>query len=324
MLSAPNAPPWSVNWTCRMASKFDGMINPDVATRVTDLARSYQNAEPFRHIVIDDFLNEQFAGALLSQFPAFERGNNLGDDGAPGKKSTFEQISRLGGAYQALDRLIQQKEFLELVGGITGIDGLLYDPFYLGGGTHENRSGQSLHPHVDFNRHPSEGWHRRLNLIVYLNPGWNEDWGGDLELYRDPYQDPQPIVKISPLFNRCVIFGTTEESWHAFNQISIPAELANLTRKSIALYFYSTDRPAEEVAGKHTTHYVNRQIPDHIIAGHTLAPNDIELLRGIVADRDNLLRRLYTENSELRQAQDRGLSGKLIYLLKRYYVRFRK
>ena len=307
-----------------MASTFDGIINPDVARRVTELARSYQCGEPFRHIVIDDFLNEQFAGALLSQFPAFEKGNNLGDDGAPGRKSTFEQISRLGEAYQTLDRLIQRKEFLAFIGQITGIEGLLYDPFYLGGGTHENRSGQSLHAHVDFNFHPSEGWHRRLNLIVYLNHGWNADWGGNLELYRDPYQEARPVVKIPPLFNRCVIFDTTENSWHAFDRISLPAEAAGRTRKSVALYFYSRDRPAEEVAGKHTTHYVNRQIPEHVKAGHTLAPGDIALLHDIVAERDDLLRRLYAENSELRQAQDRGFGGKLIYLLKRYYVRYRK
>ncbi|HTD27873.1 MAG TPA: 2OG-Fe(II) oxygenase, partial [Xanthomonadaceae bacterium] len=66
------------------------------------------------------------------------------------------------------------------------------------------------------------------------------------------------------------------------------------------------------------------QIPDHIKAGHTLAPSDVALLRDMIADRDGLLQRLYAENSELRQAQDRGLSGKLIYLLKRYFVRFRK
>jgi hypothetical protein len=307
-----------------MASNLDGIINPGVASRLTDLARSYESAEPFRHIVIDDFLDEQFAGALLAQFPAFEKGNNLGDDGAPGKKSTFERISRLGAAYQALDSLIKGETFLEFIGRITGIDGLLYDPFYLGGGTHENRSGQSLHAHVDFNYHPTEGWHRRINLIVYLNPGWNEDWGGNLELYRDPYQDAHPTAKIAPLFNRCVIFDTTEKSWHAFDQISPAAELANQTRKSIALYFYSQDRPEDQTAGKHTTHYVNRQIPDHIKAGHTLSPGDVTLLRDMMADRDGLLQRLYVENSDLRQAYDRGVSGRLLYMLRRYYMRFRR
>jgi hypothetical protein len=65
-------------------------------------------------------------------------------------------------------------------------------------------------------------------------------------------------------------FRTTEKSWHGFDKISLPTDRAHLTRKSIALYFYSKQRPAEEIAGKHTTHYVNQQIPRHIEAGYTL------------------------------------------------------
>jgi len=299
-------------------------LHPRVRDNASDLAARFAQAQPFRHVVIDDFLARDFADALLQEFPAFEKGNNLGDDGKPGNKSTFERIQNLGAAYRSLDQLIQGEDFLRLVGHITGIEDLLYDPFYLGGGTHENRQGQSLHPHVDFNYHPSEGWHRRLNLIVYLNRDWDEAWGGNLELYRDPYADPGPAHRVAPQFNRCVIFETTENSWHAFDRIQLPESEAARTRKSIALYFYSRERPAEETAGKHTTHYVNRQIPAHIQPGYALQAQDVALLQEIVRDRDALLQRLYAENSALRQAQDRGFSGKMLYLLKRLYVRFRK
>jgi hypothetical protein len=299
-------------------------LNPQIRDKASDLAPAYAQAAPFRHVVIEDFLDRGFADALLEEFPAFEKGNNLGDDGKPGNKSTFERIHNLGTAYRSLDQLIKSDGFLRLIGDITGIDDLLYDPFYLGGGTHENRHGQSLHPHVDFNYHPSEGWHRRLNLIVYLNHDWDVAWGGNLELYKDPYADPEPTQRIAPLFNRCVIFETTESSWHAFDRIQLPEAAAARTRKSIALYFYSRKRPAQEIAGKHTTHYVNRQIPAHIVPGHTLQAQDVALLREIVRDRDALLRRLYEENAALRQAQDRGFSGKMLYLLRRLYVRFRK
>ena len=298
-------------------------LNPHICDTVSNLASVYAHAEPFRHLVIDDFLARDFADALLREFPAFEKGNNLGDDGKPGNKSTFERIQNLGAAYRNLDQLVKSAEFLQLIGNITGIDDLLYDPFYLGGGTHENRHGQSLHPHVDFNYHPSEGWHRRLNLIVYLNHDWEDAWGGNLELYKDPYSDPSPAHRIAPRFNRCVIFETTESSWHAFDRIQLP-DAVGRTRKSIALYFYSKERPARETAGKHTTHYVNRQIPAHILPGYALRPDDVALLQEIVRDRDELLQRLYAENAALRQAQDRGFSGKILYLLKRLYVRFRK
>jgi hypothetical protein len=303
---------------------LDSIVNPVVRRCADDLARRFAEAQPFGHVVIDDFLDPTVAGQLLEQFPAFERGHFIGENGEPGGKSTVERIRGLGAAYAAIDDTIQTPAFLELIGKITSIDGLLYDPFYLGGGTHENRHGQGLQAHIDFNYHPSERWHRRLNLIVYLNHEWEEAWGGMLDLYRDPYADAKPTVRVAPLFNRCVIFETTEDSWHGFDQILLPGDRRDLTRKSIALYFYTKDRPVEETAGRHTTHYVNRQLPDHFVEGHTLTHEDTDLVRSMIAQRDDQLRRLYDENASLLQAQDRGFSGHLLYLLKRLYVRYRR
>jgi len=127
-----------------------------------------------------------------------------------------------------------------------------------------------------------------------------------------------------PIFNRCVIFETTEHSWHGFDQISIPVEHAGLSRKSVALYFYSKDRPSEEVAGKHTTHYVNRQLPDYFIDGYVLNSLDVGMLREMIVYRDHQLQRLYAENASLLQAQERGFGGNLLYSLKRLYVRYRR
>lgn len=98
----------------------------------------------------------------------------------------------------------------------------------------------------------------------------------------------------------------------------------DLSRKSIALYFYSADRPPAETAGRHTTHYVNGQLPPHLQAGHTLTDSDVSVLNQLVAQRDVQLRELYQENSNLLQAQDKGLAGNLLYLLKRLYVRYRR
>lgn len=210
------------------------------------------------------------------------------------------------------------------VGQLTGIDGLIYDPWYLGGGTHENRNGMALDPHVDFNFHPSERWHRRLNLIVYLNPEWEPCWGGCLELFRDPHADARPVRSVAPLFNRCVIFETSERSWHAFDPIRLPPERDGLTRRSIALYFYTRDRPAEETAPRHTTFYVNRQLPVRIDEGRTLSRDDVAEIRQLLELRDAHIRMLYAENTALRRAQDRGLTGHLLYLARRAYVRFRR
>ena len=299
-------------------------IDGRVVAGATQLHASYRAAKPFPHIVIDNFLTQAFAQRLLDQFPSFDRGNNVGDDGKVGNKATFEKIRSLGQDYAALDDLIKSRAFLALIESITGVSDLIYDPFYLGGGTHENRQDQSLQAHIDFNYHPSECWHRRLNLIVYLNHDWEQRWGGNLELYSDPYKDKQPGVVVPPLFNRCVIFGTSEKSWHAFDQIRLPAEKSGVSRKSIALYFYSKVRPQEEIAGKHTTHYVHKQIPEHICAGHTLTQDDVDLLNEITVGRDHLLQRMYEENAGLRQAQDRGLTGAIMFALRRVYVRLRR
>ena len=305
-----------------LSASLETIVDPRVLRAADALHAQFRAAQPFRHVVIDGFFAPGYAEQLLAEFPTFEQGNRMGDDGREGGKSTVERIKALGPGYRALDVCIQTPEFLQLIGRITGVDALLYDPFYLGGGTHENRQGQFLQAHIDFNYHPSERWHRRLNLIVYLNPRWEEAWGGNLELYRDPYADVQPMQRIAPIMNRCVIFETTEHSWHGFDRIALPAEHAGLSRRSVALYFYSKQRPLAEIAGKHTTHYVNRQLPERFTPGYTLRDEDIATLRELIAHRDNQMQRLYAENAELLQARDRGFSGQLLIQLRRLYVRY--
>jgi hypothetical protein len=305
-------------------SKGTSIINPAVMGKAADLRQEFVSAQPFPHVVIEDFLAPDFAQSLLDAFPAFERGNAVGDSGEVGGKSTVDKVRGLGAAYQRLDDAIKSPEFLQAIGEMTGIDGLIYDPWYLGGGTHENRNGVTLDPHVDFNYHPSERWHRRLNLIVYLNPVWEQDWGGCLELFRDPYADNRASRSISPIFNRCAIFETSEVSWHAFDTIRLPQEHEGLTRRSIALYFYTKDRPEEQTASRHTTYYVNRQLPQHFAEGRMLSRGDVAEMKHLLEMRDGHIRMLYAENTALREAQDRGLTGHLLYLAKRAYVRFRR
>lgn len=300
------------------------VVDANVLAREQEWQAAFATAQPFRHVIIDGFLTPAFADALLASFPAFEQGHFIGENGLPGGKSTVDRVRALGEAYRRLDDIIQTREFLDFVGRITSIDKLIYDPFYLGGGTHENRHGQGLQAHIDFNYHPSERWHRRLNLIIYLNHEWDEAWGGMFDLYRDPYADAMPQVRVPPLFNRCVIFETNEKSWHGFETIVQPEGKQHLSRKSIALYFYSAERPEEETAGRHTTHYVNAQLPERLQSGYTLTDADVGQLRQLISTRDMQLRSLYEENSRLLQAQDKGFAGHMLYLLKRLYVRYRR
>ncbi len=306
------------------ATVATSVVDPSVSSRLTQYRSAFLAAQPFPHVVIENFLRADVAAALLAEFPAFERGNSVGDDGARGGKSTVEGVRGLGAGYRRLDDAIKDGAFLRLLGEITGIDNLLYDPWYLGGGTHENRHGMSLDAHVDFNHHPSERWHRRLNLIVYLNPEWDADWGGELELFRDPQVDRVAERRIVPQFNRCVIFETSERSWHAFSRITLPETRSTLTRRSLALYFYTKERPVEETAPRHTTLYVNRQLPERFVEGSILSAADLDEIRQLLHARDAHIRMLYAENTDLRAAQDKGLAGNFLYLAKRAYVRFRR
>jgi hypothetical protein len=304
------------------------MLNPAVATRAGALAAQFQRREPFRHVVIDDFFDAATCARLLVEFPPFESGNARNEAGQLGNKSTIERIRGLGASYTALDDQIQTRQFLDLIGTITAIPELLYDPWYFGGGTHENRHGQDLDPHVDFNRHPVERWHRRLNLIVYLNHEWDDAWGGSLELHSNPRAADDKVTLVTPLYNRAVIFETTEWSWHGFSRINLPEDRRALSRKSIALYFYTSERPAEELADTHSTIYVDRPLPERFKAGFTLAAADVQELRVLLARRDQHNQRLYRDvanvTNQLEQAQaalQQGRIGRLQHFARRVLAR---
>jgi hypothetical protein len=287
-------------------------------------AAGFARRDPFRHVVIDGFLAADLADQLLAGFPPFERGNARNEAGEVGGKSTVERIRGLGAPYEQLDGLVRSRPFLDFLSRLTGIPDLLYDPFYFGGGTHENREGQDLDPHVDFNRHPVEDWHRRLNLIVYLNREWHDDWGGSLELHSDPHSPDDRVQCITPLFNRCVVFETTEWSWHGFSRITLPPGRRDLSRKSIALYFYTRERPPDELGDTHSTIYVDRPLPERFQAGTTLDAADVEELRVLLARRDQHNQRLYREVTRLtmeleraRAALQRGVIGRMHYFARR-------
>lgn len=313
------------------SQRLPDLIDASVLASTDGLAREFARRDPFRHVVIEGFFDAGYAERLLATFPAFERGNARNEAGELGGKSTVENLRALGPAYAALDDLARSPDFLALIGRITGIPDLLYDPYYFGGGTHENRAGQDLDAHVDFNRHPVENWHRRLNLIVYLNPEWHDGWGGSLELHSDPRSPHDRVKRVTPLFNRAVLFETTEWSWHGFQRIVPPPDRPDLTRRSVALYFYTRERPVEELADPHSTIYVDAPIPDPIRAGHTLTEHDMQELRTLLARRDQHNQRLYGDitrlSKELRQARDvlySGPFGRLRYFAGKLRARLRQ
>ncbi len=273
-------------------------LHAAVHDRAEDLRREFASNRPFRHIIIEPFLDPALCRELIAAFPSFGAGQSLNERGEAGRKSVFPDLAKLGPAYARFDNLMRDREFLALLGRITGIPRLLYDPDYIGGGTHENLDGQELDTHVDFNYHPRGQLHRRLNLIVFLNPEWNASWGGCLELLRDPWAAGEAARRtVVPLANRCVIFETTETSWHGFRRIQLPAG-KEVSRRSIAVYFYTKERPTSETGPSHGTIYFQRPLPEQIQAGHTLREEDVEEIQKLLARRDKQIEFLYEREGE--------------------------
>lgn len=280
------------------------LVNPRFSSNIKTLASEYDSARPFRHVVMDHFFTADFSAQVHQHFPPFDPRLAMNENGEVGAKCTHEQLPELGGPWAEIDRMIRSRPFLDWLGELTGSPELLYDPHYFGGGTHENRHGQDLDPHVDFNRHPITGWHRRLNLIVYLNEKWDPDWGGAIEFHSDPRlpSDQNQVRLVQPVMNRAVLFETTHWSWHGFERINLPdGDQDARSRKSLALYFYSKDRPAEEQVKPHSTIYVERLLPGHIRPGSTLSETDCAEITRLLSRRDQHLQRLYGYIADLNQ-----------------------
>jgi hypothetical protein len=282
------------------SSALRSALHDDVLGQRSTLAQKFQTADPFPHLVLENFLRQDVCDRLVAEFPSFERGNARNEDGRIGKKAVFESVRELGPTFQLVDDVAKSQAFLDLIGEITGIEHLLYDPDYIGGGTHENRPGQSLDAHVDFNFHPTRGWHRRLNLIVYLNPVWEQDWGGALELHSDPWRPvgENRTKSVLPLLNRCVIFETSEVSWHGFPQITPPDSASAISRRSFAIYLYTEDRPPAQTAPAHSTVYVERPLPSTVRAGAPLTSDDHWTIQELLTRRDSHIERLLRRERE--------------------------
>ncbi len=155
------------------------------------------------------------------------------------KKHGLNKMDLLPEYIQEVVRHFNSDAFVEQLSILTGIEGLKADPSLEGGGLHQSQRGGYLNIHADFTVHPHKrNWQRRVNLLLYLNEGWQPEYKGDLELWtRDMKECAQ---KISPVFNRVVIFNTDHDSYHGLPEpIQCPE---NMTRKSIALYYFTEEK----------------------------------------------------------------------------------
>jgi Rps23 Pro-64 3,4-dihydroxylase Tpa1-like proline 4-hydroxylase len=222
--------------------------NPYVATfddltrRADALKIEFKSAQPYPYVVIDDFLPPELAERLEADFPPVA---------APiwHRFPSADQVNKLQLSDErflpdSLRHAIHEFNsgaFLDVLERVTGIANLVADAKLLGGGLHQITRGGRLDVHVDYSHHPGNRLNRRLNLIVYLNKDWREDYGGHFELWDQNCGRCEK--RVLPIWNRAVIFATTPTSYHGHPEpMTCPPDRS---RKSIALYYYSNGRPEE-------------------------------------------------------------------------------
>ena len=214
-------------------------------------ADAYRCAQPFPHVVLEEFLPDWVIATVVAEFP--RPGDiewDLYTDAGNTQKLATHDEQRMGPFTRQLIAQLNGGPFLRFLETLTGIQGLVPDPHLLGGGLHRIERGGFLRVHADFNRHLQLRLDRRLNLLLYLNQGWQEAWGGHLELWNRV----SCRRSILPVANRCVIFSTTDDALHGHPKpLECPPAEA---RKSIALYYYSNGRPEHERSPDHSTLYL--------------------------------------------------------------------
>ena len=220
---------------------------------------AYRDAQPFPHAAIDNFLPESVADRIVEKFPspddiewqhyvASNESDKLATDG-------IEQIEPFTRHVMSQLNSAPMIRFLE---ELTGITGLIPDPYYYGAGLFQTVRGGHLGIHADFNWHPKLKLHRRVNLLIQLNKNWKEEYGGHLELWDKRMTNCQRVL---PIFNRCTIFSPTSTTWHGHPEpLNCPE---GDSRKSLAVFYYSSDRPVRERRRPHTT--IWRKRPERVL-----------------------------------------------------------
>ncbi|HEY9035669.1 MAG TPA: 2OG-Fe(II) oxygenase [Pseudomonadales bacterium] len=210
--------------------------------RADALKESYRAASPFPHAVIDNLLPNDIALRLAREFPepsfpGFQRRDNAHQllKQARLQETYFKGIP---GFTRHMLLLFNDQVFIDFLSTLTGIKGLIPDPHFFGGAFHQILPGGKLDIHADFNRDEKRKLDRRLNVLLYLNDDWQEDWGGLLELWDADMTRCEK--RVSPSLNRCVIFNTTDHSFHGHpDPLACPPDRS---RNSLAFYYYTNGR----------------------------------------------------------------------------------
>lgn len=206
-------------------------------------ADEYKKNDPFPHVVIDNFMDPEALDIILSEFP--KPGQKVWHDYKNDfeKKQELNGEGRIGEFTQHILYQFNSAPFLQFLEKLTGIENLIPDPYFYGGGLHQLNGKGKLGVHADYSKHVKWPLDRRVNAILYLNKDWKEEYNGHLELWNTEMTECKK--RVSPLFNRLLVFNVTD-----FNMHGVPDEVLcpeGMSRKSLAFFYFTNGRPAEEI-----------------------------------------------------------------------------
>lgn len=244
----------------------------DLARRATAQRESFLGAKPFQHVVLEDFLPRDVIELLVREFPGPD--DIAWEMHGPGRTqwSRDKRIAKLATSdetkFGAFTRhfmaQLNSATFVRFLEELTGIPEILPDVTYSHCGLHSTGPGGRLMMHTDVNRHPhGTKMHQILNLIVYLNEDWKEEYGGHLELWDE---NRRPVQRYLPSANRAVLFNTGTKSLHGHpHPLTCPPDRR---RNSLAVYYYLRDRPSSEeyVGMQRSVHWVAATAEDKAYA----------------------------------------------------------
>ena len=224
-----------------------------------NLSGEYCFSEPFPHIVIDDFLPKDFIDKIFNNFPNEKLdGDVIFEIGYAGLHKRQVAPENCNGFIREVFGFFNSTPIVQFLESLTTIPSLIPDPHFVGGGFHETSAGGKLGIHADFRINESLHLNRRINMIIYLNKEWQDEWGGKLELWDKGMNGV--VHSIAPVYNRCVIFNTDADSFHGHPDPLLTPE--NKTRKSLALYYYTASKRIYEDTVSHDTMYKARPSDD--------------------------------------------------------------
>jgi len=214
------------------------------------LHKNFVTTQPFNHIEINNFFNPEILDEVLKEFDKenFSLWDKREHENTQVKwRTNWSDDEEVPSTTFSLISFLNSGNFLRFLSKLTGVEGIISDPYLTGGGFNQINSGGVLAVHADGNWHDLMSVHRRLNVIIYLNKEWQDDWNGHFEIWsRTEDNKPKECVKkIKPDFNKLVIFKTDDFSFHGHpTPLKCPKDKS---RRSLILYYYTSNRPKEEV-----------------------------------------------------------------------------